>query len=97
MDTLSRVQHTLTPQLFQKKQDRYHEEIMEKEKNNNYDIILFIQVHDMSLKNLIKLKDMHSEARFVLYNWDLSKLMIIGNISLTSIKFSHSISRCGGL
>lgn len=38
MDTLSRVQHTLTPQLFQKKQDRYHEEIMEKEKNNNYDI-----------------------------------------------------------
>ena len=73
MDTLSRVQHTLTPQLFQKKQDRYHEEIMEKEKNNNYDIILFIQVHDMSLKILIKLKDMHSEARFVLYNWDSVK------------------------
>lgn len=70
MDTISRIQHTITPNLFQKKQDCYHNEILEKEKDNCFDIILFIQVHDMSLKNLIRLKEMHSEARLILYNWD---------------------------
>lgn len=73
MDTLSRIQHTLTPRLFQKKQDRYHQEIFQKEKNNLYDVIFFIQVHDMSVANLIKLKDMHPEARLILYNWDSIK------------------------
>lgn len=73
MDTISRIQHTVTPRLFQKKQNHYHQEILEKEKNNLFDIILFIQVHDMSVANLVKLKDMHPEARLILYNWDSIK------------------------
>lgn len=73
MDLISRVKHTIVPYLFQKKQDHYHQEILKKEKYNSYDIILFIQVHDMSVKNLIRLKNMHPEAKLILYNWDSIK------------------------
>ena len=70
MSTSDRILHTAVPRIFQKKQDRYHLGLFEKERHNHYDIILFIQVHDMSVANLVRLKEMHPESRFILYNWD---------------------------
>ena len=62
--------HTVSPALFKKKLDAYHLSIVEKEKDNKYDIVFFLQVHFLELETLETLKDQHSNSIFILYNWD---------------------------
>jgi hypothetical protein len=50
--------------------DRYHAGIVQAERGKDYDLVLFIQVHQMSLQNLSALRREFGGARFVLYNWD---------------------------
>jgi hypothetical protein len=55
---------------YQNRLNDHHRRIISAERNNSYDLVLFIQVHQMSTSNLGKLRSDHSTAEFVLYNWD---------------------------
>jgi hypothetical protein len=50
--------------------DRYHAGILAAERGWQADLVLFIQVHQMSLANLAELRRAQPAAEFVLYNWD---------------------------
>ena len=48
---INKVLHSISPAIFKIKLDKYHSDIIEQEKENNYDIIFFLQVHFFSIKN----------------------------------------------
>ncbi len=50
--------------------DRYHASILASEQDYHADLVLFIQVHQMSQTNLAALRQGQPAAEFVLYNWD---------------------------
>ncbi len=50
--------------------DRYHATILAAERGWRADLVLFIQVHQMSQTNLVDLRRDQASAEFVLYNWD---------------------------
>ncbi len=60
----------LTPAYYRKRLDEYHAQIVEASADTAFDIVLFIQVHHVSMANIMRLKALHPAARFVLYNWD---------------------------
>jgi len=49
---------------------RHHEAILRRETGKRYDMVLFIQVHQMEEKTLDTFRKTFADARFVLYNWD---------------------------
>jgi hypothetical protein len=49
---------------------RFHAHLLEKEKNNQYEYIVFLQVHTFSRGNFLRLKNEHPEAKIVFYSWD---------------------------
>ena len=53
--------------------DAHHAEIIDNLKNNYYDLVIFIQAHQISNHNLLRLKKTQDRAKFVLYNWDSIK------------------------
>jgi hypothetical protein len=55
---------------WQSRIDAYHRDVVERERGNKYDLVLFIQAHQFSAGNLRALRDQQRQARFVLYNWD---------------------------
>ena len=58
------------PNLFELLLSRYHTYKFNAHSDNNYDYIFFLQAHQVSDKNFLLLKDIFSNAKFVLYNWD---------------------------
>jgi len=48
----------------------YHDEIVEGSANRIYDVVLFIQVHQVAHSALERLRELHPDANFILYNWD---------------------------
>jgi len=48
----------------------YHDKLIEESAGRHYDVVLFIQVHQMSHSAIERLRALHPDARFVLYNWD---------------------------
>ena len=50
--------------------DRYHDRIIERTKNRKYDYVFFIKGESISVKNLDKIKELHPEARLIIYHWD---------------------------
>ena len=58
------------PRRFSAVLARHHEAIVTAERNNDYDIILCLQVHRMAPAILARLRENHPAARFILYNWD---------------------------
>ena len=50
--------------------DGYHAEILAAERGWQADMVLFIQVHQMSHANMAALRREQPRAEFVLYNWD---------------------------
>jgi hypothetical protein len=55
---------------YRRRLDDHHRRIVTKEQGKRYDMVLFIQVHQMTQETLIALKRDHAGAEFVLYNWD---------------------------
>lgn len=53
--------------------DSYHNGVIEKEKENSYDYIFFLQVHFMKMNIFLQLKKTHVNSKFILYNWDSIK------------------------
>jgi hypothetical protein len=55
---------------YQRRLDDHHRRILAAERGNRYDMVLFIQVHQMAQDTLAALKRDQAGAEFVLYNWD---------------------------
>jgi hypothetical protein len=53
--------------------DAHHAAILRAIAGEQYDIVLFLQVHQFSVENLAALRAAQAPARFVLYNWDSLK------------------------
>ncbi|GAB5348748.1 hypothetical protein [Alteriqipengyuania sp. 357] len=56
--------------LQRKAYDRYHRDIILREAGTAYDMVLFLQCHQVSDENLELARKTFPQARFVLYNWD---------------------------
>lgn len=68
--TRQKILRTLSQSAYKTELDRFHSHIIEKEKGNRYEYIIFLQVHTFSENNFMRLKKGHSEAKFVFYSWD---------------------------
>ncbi|MDH6525581.1 hypothetical protein [Polynucleobacter sphagniphilus] len=62
--------HTINSTLFNKYLNYYHLSKILQSSTTSYDKVLFLQTHQMSLFNLQLLRKIHSQAEFILYNWD---------------------------
>lgn len=61
---------TLTRGLYKKYLDFHHRRAIEAAAAIQYDLVVFLQAHQISLENLGYLRKTQEGARFVLYNWD---------------------------
>ena len=69
-DLLMKGLRVLSPALWQRRLDRHHARILERERGADYEMVLFIQAHQVSATNMAGFKAAFPDARFVLYNWD---------------------------
>jgi len=69
-DNTTRTLRVLAPSLWQGRLDAHHRRIVAEEKGRSYDLVFFIQAHQMSAENMAALKADHAGSRFILYNWD---------------------------
>ncbi len=69
-DYWSKILKIIMPGVYKSKLDDYHADIIQKSAQTEFDIVLFIQVHQFSDENLSTLKSYQRGARFILYNWD---------------------------
>ena len=58
------------PRRYPARLGRYHQGILQAQRSHQFDIVLFIQVHQMALPTLQAMRQAFSSAQFVLYNWD---------------------------
>ena len=65
-----KVLRKFAPSRYPAALDRYHAGILAAEQGWHADLVLFIQVHQMSQANLLALRQAQPAAEFVLYNWD---------------------------
>ena len=65
-----KVLRKFAPGRYQIALDRYHAGILAAERNSAFDLVLFVQVHQMSQHNLRGFHQAFPAAEFVLYNWD---------------------------
>lgn len=63
----------LRPELLKSYIQQYHNNIIEKTKNNKYDYIVIIKAESITVENLKMLKQTHSDAKLILYLWDSVK------------------------
>jgi hypothetical protein len=60
----------LAPGVYRRRLDAYHDEVIEESAGKSYDVVLFVQVHEWRHEALERLRALHPDAQFVLYNWD---------------------------
>ncbi len=60
----------IAPAAYEARRAAYHERLIEDTARRDYDVVLFIQIHQMRHSALDRLRELHPGARFVLYNWD---------------------------
>ncbi len=60
----------LAPAAYERRRAAYHDRLIEQSAARDYDLVLFIQVHQIRREALARLRALHPKARFVLYNWD---------------------------
>jgi hypothetical protein len=58
------------PGLYRRGLDRAHQRVLEDARSQSYDQVIFIQVHQMRVETLARLRELLPHAEFVLYNWD---------------------------
>lgn len=69
-DLLMKTLRVAAKRWYQRRIDRHHERILAAARGHRYDLVLFIQVHQMALHTLTELRRELRDAEFVLYNWD---------------------------
>lgn len=65
-----KIARRVATEMYQALLDDYHQDIILRGEADEFDIVVFLQVHQMSQKNLELLRKQQSRAHFVLYNWD---------------------------
>ncbi|MEM7689145.1 MAG: hypothetical protein AAF291_08995 [Pseudomonadota bacterium] len=66
----SKTAKKLAPAAYETRRAAYHSRLIEASADTPYDVVLFIQVHQMRHQAMDQLRALHPQARFVLYNWD---------------------------
>ena len=69
-DLLMKTLRVAAPQRYRHRMDQHHDRIVAAASAQRYDMVLFIQVHQMALATLAALRRQQAGAQFVLYNWD---------------------------
>jgi len=69
-DLPSKVMKKAAASLYAGRRNRYHRSIAQASEGQAYDMVLFVQVHQVAPDTVRALRAMHPQARFVLYNWD---------------------------
>lgn len=58
------------PAAYARLLNRYHQQLLQQLRGQRFDVVLFVQAHQVSDANLAALRAQQPDARFVLYNWD---------------------------
>jgi len=66
----SKTAKTLARKAYEHHRAAYHWRLIEESAAGDYDIVLFIQTHQMRHDAMERLRSLHPKAYFVLYNWD---------------------------
>ena len=69
-DLLMKTLRVAARRWYRRRIDEHHLRILAAERGKHYDMVLFIQVHQMAPATLEALKRDQPQAEFVLYNWD---------------------------
>lgn len=69
-DLLMKTLRVTARSTYQRRLDAHHLRILAVERGKRYDMVMFIQVHQMAQGTLAALKRDQPDAEFVLYNWD---------------------------
>lgn len=69
-DVFTKITRIVSPSGWQARMDAHHRAILKTESGQRYDMVLFIQCHQLSTKNMAAFRQQFAGARFVLYNWD---------------------------
>lgn len=69
-DIVSKIKKRYLVDDFSKVLHRHHHNIIRAESDNEYDIVLFLQIHQIELSLVRRLREEHDKAQFILYNWD---------------------------
>lgn len=69
-DFATKALRNLSPARWQKRLTAHHERVLRAEAGKHYDLVLFIQVHQVERPMFERFRREFSGARFVLYNWD---------------------------
>lgn len=69
-DLVMKTMRITAPKRWQARLDAHHANILAAERGRPYDVVLFIQVHQMSADNLALFRREFGTAKFILYNWD---------------------------
>lgn len=70
---LGKTVKRFAPERFMRARDAYHARIIEEAAGAAYDHVLFLQTHQVSHRNMERLRATQPKARFALYNWDSLK------------------------
>jgi len=65
-----KVFKTIAAKQYQTFLDRHHRAAIENASSRRYDQVVFLQAHQISLENLVRLRQTQPQAVFTLYNWD---------------------------
>jgi len=66
----SKTAKTLARKAYETHRAAYHARLIEQSAGRGYDLVLFIQAHQMRHDAMERLRSLHPTAHFVLYNWD---------------------------
>ena len=69
-DFITKAIRVVSPAVWQARMNAHHARILRKETGQRYDLVLFIQCHQLSAANMAAFRRQFDGARFVLYNWD---------------------------
>jgi hypothetical protein len=65
-----KVYRKFFPDTYPQKLDQYHQGILAAESGKNYDLVLFLQTHQVQPATMQRIRNAFAGAEFVLYNWD---------------------------
>jgi len=69
-DVLMKALRVTSPLRWQARLDAHHGAILKLETGKTYDVVMFVQVHQMRREMLDQFRENFTSARFILYNWD---------------------------
>lgn len=69
-DTITKILIRLNRDYIARKINAYYDKIIESTKEFKYDYVFFVNIEAASKNSLLKIKEYHPHAKFLLYEWD---------------------------